>query len=284
MFSTTYSSANVELPTARIANSHKNLLKNYDGKVYLNDGDEFIIELYNPTQSKVLAQIKLNGKSYSNTGLILRPGERIWLDRFLEEKRKFKFDTYEVGTSQRDNVAIELNGKVEIEFFYEDFNQYNTVVFTASSKTWEDKVQSPDWYKPFDTNGIYGSGIHGIALSGSITATGKTEVKDITFGGTTQCNYFSADCNFDARDYVLSNNVSNRKQETGRIEKGSKSKQEFVVSSDKFQTWCFHSVNMQILPQSKKPLEKRDIAVYCVKDGTKQKKGWVHCPNCGTKF
>ena len=68
-----------------------------NGKVFLTDGDEFEIELFNPTQNKVLAKIELNGKSIGS-GIILRPGERVFLERYLDEAKKFLFETYvEIG-------------------------------------------------------------------------------------------------------------------------------------------------------------------------------------------
>jgi hypothetical protein len=44
----------------------KQRLKQHIDTVYLNNGDEFEIELFNPTQNKVLAKIELNGKSIGN--------------------------------------------------------------------------------------------------------------------------------------------------------------------------------------------------------------------------
>ncbi|MFM7978380.1 MAG: hypothetical protein ACKPKO_03610, partial [Candidatus Fonsibacter sp.] len=60
-----------------------------NGKVFLNDGDEFEIELFNPLTECVLADIKLNGQSISKTGLVLKPGQRFYLDCFIDDKKKF---------------------------------------------------------------------------------------------------------------------------------------------------------------------------------------------------
>ena len=66
----------------------KQRLKQYTDTVYLNNGDEFEIELYNPTKNKVLAKVEMNGNSIG-AGIILRPGERVFLERFLNESKKF---------------------------------------------------------------------------------------------------------------------------------------------------------------------------------------------------
>jgi hypothetical protein len=50
----------------------KQRLKQHTDTVYLKDGDEFEIELFNPTSNKVLAKIELNGDSIGS-GIILRP-------------------------------------------------------------------------------------------------------------------------------------------------------------------------------------------------------------------
>lgn len=44
-----------------------------DNKIYLKDGQNFEIELFNPLTESVLAEIKVNGKSVSSSGLVLRP-------------------------------------------------------------------------------------------------------------------------------------------------------------------------------------------------------------------
>jgi len=64
----------------------KSRLRTDDGIVYLEKDIEFEIELYNPTTGKIGAQITLDGKKQLAT-LILRPGEKIFLDRYLDDAR-----------------------------------------------------------------------------------------------------------------------------------------------------------------------------------------------------
>ena len=110
-----------ERPTAFIT-VNKGRRKIKDGKfVYLQSEQEFEIELFNPTSQTVLAKIKMNGKLISTSGIVLRPGERVFLDRFLDTPEKFKFDTYEVsGNNSSVQKAIAKNGLVQVDFYNED--------------------------------------------------------------------------------------------------------------------------------------------------------------------
>ena len=97
----------------------KQRLKQHTNTVYLKNGDEFEIELFNPTQNKVLAKIELNGKSIGS-GIILRPGERVFLERYLDEAKKFLFETYVVnGNNDEVKKAIANNGEVKVSFHNE---------------------------------------------------------------------------------------------------------------------------------------------------------------------
>jgi hypothetical protein len=103
-----------------------------NGKVYLDDGQEFEIELYNPLTECVLCDIKLNGQSISKNGLVLRPAQRFYLDCFIDDKKKFVFSTYEVEDTIETSDSIAKNGLLEV-FFYK-----------------EDVVQISDWRRRFD--------------------------------------------------------------------------------------------------------------------------------------
>jgi hypothetical protein len=103
-------------PSANIA-VNRNRLKHYtNGIVYLKGGTHFEIELFNPTQTKVLAQIKIDGADVSQTGISIRPGERVFLDRWIDSPHKFLFETYESTASSK---VIEHNGKVDVSFYSE---------------------------------------------------------------------------------------------------------------------------------------------------------------------
>jgi predicted component of type VI protein secretion system len=105
-------------PSAYIA-LNNNRLKAYADVIYLKDGDEFQIELFNPYQVSVLAKIYINNSLISTSGLVFRPGQRYFLDRFIDTNKKFKFNTYTVdsGTTPEVLKAIENNGSVKVEFY-----------------------------------------------------------------------------------------------------------------------------------------------------------------------
>ena len=86
---------------------------------YFWDKDNFELEIHNPTQKSILCKIKLNGEYISTSGIIVKPGQRVFLERFLDSNNKFEFSTYEVNDTSSNRVAIDLNGDVRIEFYDE---------------------------------------------------------------------------------------------------------------------------------------------------------------------
>ena len=134
-------------PEAYIATG-KNRQKIYgENTVYLSDKQEFELEFFNPTQDNVMAKITINGKLISSRGLILRPGVRGFIERYIDENRKFLFETYVVdGNSKAVQKAIENNGDIKIEFFKEkqkpkprqdiSYTTYSTGNFRGSCSTY----------------------------------------------------------------------------------------------------------------------------------------------------
>lgn len=68
----------------------------------MKNGSEFELELFNPKQTTILAKIKINGSYIGGGGIVLRPGERVFLERYLDDAKKFLFETYNVdgGSSE----------------------------------------------------------------------------------------------------------------------------------------------------------------------------------------
>ena len=58
--------------------------------VYLHDTTEFEIELHNPTNDSILAKISLNGNRISNSGVVLKPGQRTRTESFYLKPMKFQ--------------------------------------------------------------------------------------------------------------------------------------------------------------------------------------------------
>ncbi len=113
----------------------KQRLKQNDGQVYLKDGDEYEIEIFNPTPTHILAKIKVDKDYLSGGGIVLRPGERVFLERFLDTNNKFVFRTYEVGKEAVNVGAIDNNGYVEIEFFNESQSFSNRPIYGSGYGT-----------------------------------------------------------------------------------------------------------------------------------------------------
>lgn len=105
-------------PTAHIA-VQKNRIKHYGNTVYLKNGSNFEIELFNPKQYKVAAKISINGISISSSLISLNPGQRVYLQRWIDQPKKFLFETYFVENSDEVNNAIKNNGLIRVEFYDE---------------------------------------------------------------------------------------------------------------------------------------------------------------------
>ena len=258
-------SVDSENPQAWIAiqkNRQKVYGSNGNSQVYLKDGEEFQIELFNPTQTKYLVKFKINGNYQSQRGLVLNPGQRYFLDRFVDEDRKLAFSTYEVENSKQAKLAIEKNGLFEVEFYAETAYQ-NPFTLQGNSSTWTIG----------GTNYLAGNYLAG-NLNGTITncGTGSTTTSISNGVSFTNCSSTS----------TLTSDVS---IETGRVEKGEKSNQSFSESFDSFNCWISFSTKVQILPRSQKPAETSEIRSYCTGCGSRNKKqNWKFCPSCGTKI
>ena len=231
---------------------NKSRLKKYGNNIYLVDGIEFEIELTNLTTIKYLAKIWVNGQSIGSSGLVVRPGEHIFLERFLDEPKRFKFDTYRVDDTEDVRHAIKKNGLLKIEFFEERL----PVIYP----THPIKYISLSPYIYNDTT-TYGS-----TYSAPIGAT-------MTIGEVS-CYY----------NNVGIGDTDSLTIETGRIERGSTSSQQFVTVDTKFCNDVSYSYEYKLLPISAKPVEARNIRTYCSECGRRQRSGDRFCPKCGYKF
>ena len=68
--------------------------------------------------------------------------------------------------------------------------------------------------------------------------------------------------------------------ETGRVEKGSVSEQNFGHVSLELESWPFHTIALKLLPLSQRPSE---AALYCCNCGRRARAKENFCPACGTK-
>ena len=258
-------------PSAWVVNSKDRGRKSIKkGKVYLQDKEEFQIELFNPLQDCVLADIKLNGKSISETGLVLNPGQRFYLDCFIDDKKKFIFNTYEVEDTTEVANAIAKNGLLEV-FFYKES--------AVTLKNWSNRLSKIviekhyPYYYPWGTTNpytiYYGNGIattncNTAIGSGSITTTTantnnvycSNSAVDLTNLKSTNNAYYSS--TIQSSNNSIQSSYSST-IETGRVEKGSKSKQNFETVDMDFDNYYIASTIVQLLPDSRKPVETKEI-------------------------
>jgi hypothetical protein len=250
--------------------TNRNRIKSYDSPkrtdgsprsvVYLKDEQKFEIELYNPHNFKVLAKIKFNGVDIGESGLVLRPGERIYLERYLDSNNAFVFSTYEVDNSAESLNAISNNGDIDVEFFAERI-PFSSMNIAGSSTVWG----TPDWSVRPDSQPIYG----GTTINNAFLCSSNNDV----FGQNTS---ITTTAGFGFKMDVLN--------ETGRVEKGEETNQQFTQTYDTFSVFPFETTSIKILPASNKPVTQSEIRNYCTECGTRMKKAtWKFCPNCGTK-
>ena len=244
-----YTTNNVGNPTAHITRK-KSRLKVYNGNtVFLNDKDNFEFEVHNPTQKSVLCKIKLNGEYISTGGVVIRPGQRVFLERFLDTNNKFEFSTYEVKDTSLNRTAIDLNGDVRIEFYNEQTYQPNY--------------------------GLY-------VLNGSSTvSTGSPYYGNMTFTTSSSAPMAYYSNTSSVSSLVGEPTLSKKSIETGRVEKGEKSKQNFTNSYQNFEYNVSHQISLKILPLSNKNKTTEEIKYYCTECGTKTKSKYKFCPSCG---
>jgi len=234
-----------------------NRLKVYsNNEIFLGSGAEFQIEFENYTNNVWLAKIKLNGSFISDSGLILKPGQHIYLDRYLDTQKRFKFDTYMVDDNDQANKAIQNNGSVEILFYRELINQpIITWTYTSSN------INYPQYpYPDIDKYYLYKGSSTGDALY----------CNSLAKGGQT----------FDAN---MLNETRSAKKETGRVEEGSISNQSFKYENREFESYYSKQVFYKLLPLSQMK-EEINLRQYCSNCGYRLRDNkWQFCPKCGSR-
>ena len=270
----------VEKPSAWVVSSDKGRKSIKNGKVYLKDKEEFQIELFNPLTDCVLADIKLNGNTISQSGLVIRPGERFYLDCFVDDNKKFVFNTYEVEDNQSTKVAISKNGMLEV-FFYKES--------VVSLKNWRSRFDrvivekyypvhyphyQPYWYTTPNvycgtgtitttgglsgttTGGYYVNGLGGYANNTTIGAAYGGALNNLT---TPTNSTYTTGINISDLGNMTTTTSYSSTIETGRVEKGNKSDQKFEEVDMDFEKFHISSIVLQLLPESVKPVDTKDL-------------------------
>lgn len=263
-----YYNQNSDKPCAYITKGRQRI-KQFGQNVYLKNGSEFEIELYNPSRQTVLSKIKINGEFINGGGIILRPGERVFLERYIDVPHKFKFETYTVDATNETMNAIANNGDVEI-LFYE-----------------EQEIVTLGLNGPTITYGSYNYGNYNTTIGNNFYTTNGVDFSN-TNGANTYINTTLSSntatplsSKYEKREKP-ERRLKSKSVETGRVEKGSSSDQEFKTVNKNFNSWAVSTSVWKILPDSQRPVEKTDLINKCPKCSTKLKKtSWKFCPECG---
>jgi hypothetical protein len=239
----------------------KNRLKKYGDKYYLKDGQTFEIELKNPTHNRVKAIIEMNGKRISDTGLVIPAGNSShYIERYIDEARKFKFKTFHVDDVEETEEARERNGLIRIRFYAE-----NVPLPTTAGITWTN-LNAHTTYDTYTGGYVYTSNSGNPNLTNSSRGIESTSTA------------------FDPASMVVYS-MDAPQVETGRVTEGGKSSQRFDSVSANFYSMPFHTVEFQLLPESTKPMEITEIRNYCPECGLRiRKSSWKYCPTCGTEL
>jgi len=270
-------------------------LKSYQGNtIYLNNGDEFQIRLFNPLREKIGVQIGING-DLSHSLLVLNPGEDVTLDRFLDDKSKMLYETYTIdGNNQAAVNAAADNGIVNINFYKEkkvirpnlrskslkgSSGIYGASV--GSSRGFDDGSTfttniGSDYATLGNTNGM---GDVTLTSSNNVFFSQSLEGAATLDGALTDKSYVDAPLDF------ASDPVPEVKKETGRIEKGNESAQHFNEVQVEFETFSFYQIVYYLKPTSERgstTVTETKVRDYCPNCGYRiRNTRWNFCPKCG---
>ena len=283
---------------------NKSLLKEYktsfcDRTVYLNDGDEFQFQLFNPEREEIAARIFIESSQLSHD-IVLRPGERIWIERYTDTPKKFRFNTYYVnGNNKEVQNAIADNGNIIIHFFHKKTKINNPVwINNGPNITWT-YLNSPTYVSP-----AYDWKDYTITCDNALTGSVKTNLNSTSSISTLSLsdeNYSlkldnqcitTADCSTvlhysSPNIHCAATNVEETTQglETGRIMEGGHSNQKFSDVNMDFEYFSFRTETIKILPESRKPYNSNDLRkIYCSNCGRKLNTKYKYCPYCGVKI
>lgn len=285
----------------------KSLLKEYKTSectrtVYLNDGDEFQIQLFNSETIEIGAEIFIDGEPLSNI-IILNPGERMWLERYTDKAKKFKFKVYTVdGDSKEVEKAIAKNGEIEIKFYRKKkpvvINNYH--IHYPETYRYDIYVE-PGWRSNMmyynNDNSITtcsaGDSINSVNFCSTLDVSSNISTSSCTSTSTARtCRFEPAKASFnygESSDGIswasLDDSIDPNLIETGRVGEGSNSNQRFQEVSIDLETFSFKIEKFKILPYSRKPFTVNDTKkIYCSNCGRKLNSKFKFCPYCGEEI
>ena len=239
---------------------NKSRLKIYDDKVFMRNGETFELEIFNAFDLDIMVLIDFDGKPMSNNGLIVKPGQRVFLERYLDKNSKFKFETYDSDGSEAGQRAIAKNGDVEVKIYKEKIapkytpvrhQLFHTDYRSTGRKPRRDYSRSAGTI-PADT-GMLSFASEGIMSLGDVRSAPSPEIYD------------------------------SAPVETGQVGEGASSDQHFKYITKDFERYSTLEYKFKILPESHKETYAEDIKNYCSNCGRRSRSREVYCPKCGTK-
>lgn len=242
-------------------------------KIYLKDGEEFEIELFNPMRENVLAIISIDGKQIAKSGIVVRAGQRFYLDCFYDDLKKFVFNTYDVENTSESKEAIAKNGLFEVNFYREKILKK----YDAEKIVEIHHHHYPRWNHWY-TNGT-GSGTltinnnSGSFLRSSITTdslnVNNTAFTTTSFSDGTATIGATYNASSNSGDNLTFNSLGLFSQdtsiETGQVDKGANSDQRFTVVDMDFEENILNKIVYTLLPESRRPATNNDFSVKAKK-------------------
>lgn len=299
---------------------NKSLLKEYKTSdctrtVYMNDGDEFQIQLFNPETIEIGAEIFIDDEPLSNI-IILNPGERMWLERYTDKAKKFRFKVYTVdGDSKAVEKAIAHNGEIKIKFYKKKVAETIRVNTDYTWKPWtpiyydysitcDNNAASAATsissvadcsvnYCSCDLSGITGSAMTTGSASASTGSNGKTRslsksadtLSFVPSAATFSCGETHYEDGSSCSWASINGDADPNLIETGRVAEGSNSSQRFQTVNIDLEYWPFRTELFKIYPYSRKPFTATDAKkLYCPNCGRKLNTKFKFCPYCGEKI
>ena len=251
---------------------NKSRAKVFGTNVYMPSDTEFEIEIFNPANETLGVKFKINGKYISTSHFVLYAGQRFHLDRYLDEKKRFKYVTYTVEDSKEALEAIAHNGEIEIEFYREYENPRTEINLLDGDITWYNGDPNTTLFN--NCNSELKDTVNTYFTRSAVDHNGDLNLKSLN---TKINNTVTTDWMSEEKTYTT------KKLETGMIGKGSTSDQTFKTVDIDFEIIAATVKKLKINPLSQKPIEPKDFVRHCTGCGKKTKKDHRFCAFCGVK-
>jgi hypothetical protein len=205
----------------------------------------------------------------------------------MDEKKKFKFNTFLTGNDDIEKLKeiIAKNGRIEVRF-YKEFIPIPLTTWTTFDCS---GTNQPNVYASNTSTGDnvkYMKGVINEKSSGNVETFSRGFNSDSNKVMPSSVYLNSVQCNVEEPKEI----------ETGRIEAGKKSNQDFKTIYKTWEWFSCASFSYHIMPESQRPpkpvkvkkqknvIAADDIRTYCPSCGRRVKKGYNFCPGCGEKF